>query len=778
MARFYKMRAKDSITAAVFTWLLSSLDFSGSGYPGPNAAANIQCTGFYDDGAVTTASHGSTVITGHKSPSGTAELMRWGVDGILTFGSDTNVSEIRSRAASTQRWYAGGGSERMALDTAALYLSALLIHGSAPATTGQERFGNNQRLAWRSADNTFNVQALWLNTSNALVHGDGSTLGQIFDSDSTGAYIWRWEGVNGAILNSAGFGIGTTLLAGSHLAFGGAPAGGGTVRFSTGNNISVLMANGNTVNYIGETVANTVVLGGNDNAISGGMRFDLGSSGIFDFRTGASTNVTVASYGMRVWGSGSLTFTSGNAPGSGLIRVPANNVILVCRNFANTLDTKILEWVATDRLNIGDDASVLQMVSQVMLGGEFFWEVNDGTAMRLSATSGFWLPALPLRFGANPATGGTIRGENEFNIQAKTVGGTSVGIFRFASDDRIYVGNTGGPTNVVGVMLRADTEIKGDVGANTRLNIGTNTLTLGHIGATGDSTYTTSATGVHAFQNGSLSGYFSNVAFAVTRDILAVGSGSVANGGTIRLGSSITCNVRNNGNSADAQVFGWAADQLSFGGDSVITEMRYSILSGSFRWFIAGTDQARITTTGFQFVPDAAREIGYLDSSSTGTGPTLTIRGQIRSGTSGTNTGGTLELRGGSATGGGATHVGGNVQISGGSANGAGGTRTGGNVLISGGQASAATAGAVKIQNPSGVDRFKVDATGVAFFNVATVGQQTVNATLTGSFGSAGSAIVDMGASYNQTNANNNIRRLQDAVNALRVAVVNLGLAA
>lgn len=69
MARRYKMRAKDSVTAAVFVWLLTSLDFSGAGYPGPNTAQNIQCLGYYDDGA-----GGGSSLTAPVNPTDDAKL--------------------------------------------------------------------------------------------------------------------------------------------------------------------------------------------------------------------------------------------------------------------------------------------------------------------------------------------------------------------------------------------------------------------------------------------------------------------------------------------------------------------------------------------------------------------------------------------------------------------------------------------------------------------------------------------------------------------------------
>lgn len=47
---------------------------------------------------------------------------------------------------------------------------------------------------------------------------------------------------------------------------------------------------------------------------------------------------------------------------------------------------------------------------------------------------------------------------------------------------------------------------------------------------------------------------------------------------------------------------------------------------------------------------------------------------------------------------------------------------------------------------------------------------------LTGTFGSAGDAIADVGGSFNQTTLNNNFRALEDKVNAIHAALLNAGL--
>lgn len=70
----------------------------------------------------------------------------------------------------------------------------------------------------------------------------------------------------------------------------------------------------------------------------------------------------------------------------------------------------------------------------------------------------------------------------------------------------------------------------------------------------------------------------------------------------------------------------------------------------------------------------------------------------------------------------------------------------------------------------------EANATGVGFYGVAPVAQQTRAGQLTGTFGSTGTAISDVGASFNQTTLNNNFRVLRDAYNKLETIVHNLGL--
>lgn len=41
-ARYYQMEANDSITSALYTWVVATTpDWTGVGYPGPNAPVNV-----------------------------------------------------------------------------------------------------------------------------------------------------------------------------------------------------------------------------------------------------------------------------------------------------------------------------------------------------------------------------------------------------------------------------------------------------------------------------------------------------------------------------------------------------------------------------------------------------------------------------------------------------------------------------------------------------------------------------------------------------------------
>lgn len=82
--------------------------------------------------------------------------------------------------------------------------------------------------------------------------------------------------------------------------------------------------------------------------------------------------------------------------------------------------------------------------------------------------------------------------------------------------------------------------------------------------------------------------------------------------------------------------------------------------------------------------------------------------------------------------------------------------------------------GAVRVF-ANGSLRFEATATGVAFNGASAIAKPTVTA-LTGAFGTTGDAIADVGTAFNQATLNANFRRVEDKINAIRTALVNLGL--
>jgi hypothetical protein len=258
MARRYKMRAKDSVTAAVFTWLLTSLDFSGTGYPGPNAATNIQCLGYFDDGAgggggslPFTSAHNASLLRGTIGAGGfDAELSRWGVGATdrYTHGDDTRVASQWFRVKTGGDYslrvndvaqfsldvntctilpslqvgasggaYAGIGLIRTGTLSANTTLMAVRVAGNDRAIFGYENSGAVVVIGSDSLDTTFRSEArLRLRFGASLDVFDATAAGSVFrikgavvaDASAAEAYL-RAPGSNagntaGAIMNIQG----------------------------------------------------------------------------------------------------------------------------------------------------------------------------------------------------------------------------------------------------------------------------------------------------------------------------------------------------------------------------------------------------------------------------------------------------------------------------------------------------------------------------------------------------------------------------------------------
>lgn len=77
-----------------------------------------------------------------------------------------------------------------------------------------------------------------------------------------------------------------------------------------------------------------------------------------------------------------------------------------------------------------------------------------------------------------------------------------------------------------------------------------------------------------------------------------------------------------------------------------------------------------------------------------------------------------------------------------------------------------------------GGTKLSISSTGLGFYTATPVAQASRAEQLTGTFGSTGTAISDVGASFNQSTLNNNFRVLRDAYNKIETIIHNLGLSA
>jgi hypothetical protein len=110
--RRYLMRAKDSVTAAVYTWQWDLPDFAALGYPGPNVATNTLCTGVEEipfSREFTTAD--ATVTTALTLPVPSGKTLSIGVrwSGRLVSGTNQALREStlvvrRVGAAAPVQW--------------------------------------------------------------------------------------------------------------------------------------------------------------------------------------------------------------------------------------------------------------------------------------------------------------------------------------------------------------------------------------------------------------------------------------------------------------------------------------------------------------------------------------------------------------------------------------------------------------------------------------------------------------------------------------------------
>lgn len=244
---------------------------------------------------------------------------------------------------------------------------------------------------------------------------------------------------------------------------------------------------------------------------------------------------------------------------------------------------------------------------------------------------------------------------------------------------------------------------------------------------------------------------------------VAIGT-NPASAGPVRLANAAAIRGRNAANSADVDLLTVTSavftNQVTLGSTSFNSSVEGSTLTyhrilGDHRLIFTSTGGIRL---GFDagLVLAGASATFNITTTTSATVSQLNISGQTTSAVGGT--GGALLVTAGSATG-------------------ASGTRTGGAAGFQPGSGASA-GGELYLATGAGTKRFRLNDTGLAFFNVAPAAQPADMVALT-SFGvSADRVLADVGIAFSQAIINANFDDCAAAINALRTQQRTLGLMA
>jgi hypothetical protein len=310
--------------------------------------------------------------------------------------------------------------------------------------------------------------------------------------------------------------------------------------------------------------------------------------------------------------AGALIFGASPATVGNVRNEHGDTILAGLVNAGGGVNASLVTWgEATDALFIGDAANVARVRLRALTALDFY----VGATLELQVDAGgVYIPSNILTFGASPSSVGTIRSENEFSIGSETVGGTSVSLLRFASNNYLYFGGTANPSNIVGAVFTLDTSFQVDMGGNTELILTTSALTL--------------ATNSLILTAGDL--FLSNSGAAISQ------GATPANSGSFRVGSSWSL-VGVAADASDTTLISFGSNQLQIGTTNDLNEMNFHLASGNYRTFIGGTEVYRVGLSGSDTLINIPNVAGNPNE--------LFVRAQ--GATSGGNTGGTLVLQGG-----------------------------------------------------------------------------------------------------------------------------------
>lgn len=426
MARRFVMRAKDSVTAAMFTWLATSADFAAAGYPGPNAATNTYVASYYDDAA--------------SLPSAPANP---GDDGKIVYASAGQFI-----TSSTVKVTNSGAGLSFGSNPAGYSGATVMAWSSDNRLAGRSTGGSSVSLFHWTASDRINIGSSTIITGFDLSSGTGSF--SFFTNSGTTAFT-----------------VGSAL----NLFFGASTvASAGTVRGPATFSVQCRdAANSANISLIALNGADRIDVG--SGTAAGNLVFNASGAAQFVWSFGGT-------FTARMLTGGELRLGDVNTATGAMINVKNGVSIIEARNFANAGDLLVASTSTDDTVRFGNDTGVAGIHLRTGTGSIRGF-VGGTEVINLSSTIADF-KSLELRFGTNPATGAKINVPNNVSIVEFRNAANSADVAALGTDgsDQLYVGGGAGPAQI---RLQAIGNTRIYVNSNLRYDFGDATLGLTNV---------------------------------------------------------------------------------------------------------------------------------------------------------------------------------------------------------------------------------------------------------------------------------------------------------
>ncbi len=280
--------------------------------------------------------------------------------------------------------------------------------------------------------------------------------GMNFDVKTAGTYTWNVAGAAEMVLSATTLdGNQNSLTDWSFASFGTTPAGSGAIRLSTNQGINIFLNGANTVNLIGETTTNHIVVGGNDAAVTF-IDFSMGTGGVVAVKVAGVTEYSFSSTTLD-GNQNSLTDWSFIALGadpaaSGAVRL-TNLEAITSKSASGTVN---LIGANTTAVIIGGDSVITEAQIRVPNGitiglvfaGAYEYVFSQTT---LDGNQNSLTDWSFIALGTSPATTGDIRLPNDFRINFLSQSGSANIQVLWSVDDVLIFG---GDTTTVNTQIR------------------------------------------------------------------------------------------------------------------------------------------------------------------------------------------------------------------------------------------------------------------------------------------------------------------------------------